>query len=233
METSPIVSAASSAQSTSAAPSAGGLTEDAGITADFDTFLTLLTSQLRNQDPLNPANSTEFVAQLATFSAVEQQTKTNDLLEQLVAATAPADPLAEAAALIGLQVTAEGAIDFDGDNAVDFQIPAKDGATDAVIAIKNDFGTVVARYEVNGSEASFTWDGTTSEGAQAPPGRYSADVAFRSGETDLGTQSALVSARVTEVRLEDGQQTLVLTNGSEVPSEAIFSISSDVQGDGP
>ena len=48
--------------------------------SDFTTFLKLLTAQLRNQDPLKPLDSTEFVAQLATFSSVEQQVKTNDTL---------------------------------------------------------------------------------------------------------------------------------------------------------
>ena len=53
------------------------------ITSDFDTFLKLLTTQMTNQDPLNPVDSTQFATQLAQFSAVEQQTKTNSLLQGL------------------------------------------------------------------------------------------------------------------------------------------------------
>jgi flagellar basal-body rod modification protein FlgD len=53
------------------------------ITADFQTFLQLLTTQLKNQDPLNPMESTEYATQLATFSGVEQQVRTNELLESL------------------------------------------------------------------------------------------------------------------------------------------------------
>ncbi len=51
---------------------------------DFQTFLTLLTTQLRNQDPLKPMDSTQFVAQLASFSAVEQQVRTNEKLAEII-----------------------------------------------------------------------------------------------------------------------------------------------------
>ena len=56
------------------------------LASDFETFLKLLTSQLRNQDPLKPLDSTDFVAQLASFSAVEQQVNTNTKLDQLLGA---------------------------------------------------------------------------------------------------------------------------------------------------
>ncbi|MEM1422077.1 MAG: flagellar hook capping FlgD N-terminal domain-containing protein, partial [Pseudomonadota bacterium] len=78
-------------QTTTAAANSGGgsATQDTGstgdsITSDFDMFLQLLTAQLENQDPLDPADPTEFVAQLATFSSVEQQISTNDKLDQLI-----------------------------------------------------------------------------------------------------------------------------------------------------
>ena len=54
-----------------------------GITSDFTTFLKMLTTQMQNQDPLNPIDSTDYAAQLATFSGVEQQVRTNSLLADL------------------------------------------------------------------------------------------------------------------------------------------------------
>ena len=60
-----------------------GLTKSTVIGSDFDTFLKLLTTQMKNQDPLNPIDSTDYATQLATFSGVEQQTRTNQLLESL------------------------------------------------------------------------------------------------------------------------------------------------------
>ncbi|MFV2001871.1 MAG: flagellar hook capping FlgD N-terminal domain-containing protein, partial [Paracoccaceae bacterium] len=57
--------------------------EPANVNSDFETFLKLLTTQLKNQDPLKPVDSSDFAVQLATFSSVEQQVKTNDLLTSL------------------------------------------------------------------------------------------------------------------------------------------------------
>ena len=53
------------------------------ISSDFDTFLKMLTTQIKNQDPTNPMDSADFAVQLATFSGVEQQVRTNDLLGDL------------------------------------------------------------------------------------------------------------------------------------------------------
>jgi len=71
------------------------------ITADYNTFLQLLITQLRNQDPTNPVDNTEQIAQLASFSAVEQQTQTNSKLDQLLTYTG----LDQASAMIGKQIT--------------------------------------------------------------------------------------------------------------------------------
>ncbi|MDJ0822736.1 MAG: flagellar hook capping FlgD N-terminal domain-containing protein, partial [Paracoccaceae bacterium] len=53
------------------------------LSSDFETFLKMLTAQMQNQDPLNPVDSTDYATQLATFSSVEQQVLTNDLLRDL------------------------------------------------------------------------------------------------------------------------------------------------------
>ncbi len=73
-----------SATTSPAAATAKSETEksNTAISGDFETFLKLLTTQMRNQDPLKPMDSTEFVAQLASFSAVEQQIRANDRLRQ-------------------------------------------------------------------------------------------------------------------------------------------------------
>ena len=70
-----------STSSTSSSPSPTG--SGTALDADFTMFLKLLTTQLKNQDPLNPTDSSQFAVQLATFSGVEQQTKTNTLLSSI------------------------------------------------------------------------------------------------------------------------------------------------------
>ena len=82
MEITP-TSAAAAATTKAQEPSGEAADAANELAGDFETFLSLLTAQLRNQDPLKPMESTEFVAQLASFSAVEQQVRTNDRLDEL------------------------------------------------------------------------------------------------------------------------------------------------------
>jgi hypothetical protein len=88
-------------------------TDQTVITADFQTFLQLLTTQLKNQDPLNPMESTEYATQLATFSGVEQQVRTNELLETLSNGYATLG-LGQLSGWIGMQATAEMPVAFSG-----------------------------------------------------------------------------------------------------------------------
>lgn len=100
-------------------------------TVDYDTFLTLLVTQLENQDPLEPISETEFIAQLATFSNVEQNTRTNENLATLMTQTG----LAQAAGLVGRTVTVG-----TGETGVVSEVRVSDAG---VFATLTD-GTVVA-----------------------------------------------------------------------------------------
>ena len=84
------------------------------VTGDFATFLTLLTTQMRNQDPLKPMDSTEFVAQLASFSAVEQQIRANDRLDGILEVLSGGSP-AGLAEWIGRDVRVAAKADFTGE----------------------------------------------------------------------------------------------------------------------
>jgi flagellar basal-body rod modification protein FlgD len=85
----------------------------AAITADFEMFLQMLTAQLKNQDPLNPMESTEYATQLATFSGVEQQVRTNELLETLTNGSAT-QGIGQLSGWIGMQAAAEMPVAFSG-----------------------------------------------------------------------------------------------------------------------
>ncbi|MEM8760161.1 MAG: flagellar hook capping FlgD N-terminal domain-containing protein, partial [Pseudomonadota bacterium] len=103
-------------------------TERSTAASDFESFLTLLTAQLRNQDPLQPIDSTEFVAQLASFSTVEQLIGTNERLDTLSQDLAAGD-LAALAGWIGQEAaTTDGRFTATGE-AVDFDVPLVEGAT--------------------------------------------------------------------------------------------------------
>ncbi len=87
--------------SATAAPTSSTATTGTDNTLNYNNFLQLLVAQLQNQDPTNPSDPTQFVSQLASFSAVEQQVNTNSKLDALLAQTA----LSQAASFIGQTVT--------------------------------------------------------------------------------------------------------------------------------
>jgi len=81
MTVSPVSTTTSSASST-----ASPISDNADLSSEFNQFLELLTTQVQNQDPFQPLDSTQFVEQLATFSALEQQVQSNDLLKKILTA---------------------------------------------------------------------------------------------------------------------------------------------------
>jgi flagellar basal-body rod modification protein FlgD len=218
MEITPTTAAtasAASARATEQAESTGALA------ADFQTFLTLLTTQMRNQDPLKPMESTEFVAQLATFSGVEQQVRTNDRLDAMMEVLGGG--AAGLASWIGKEVRAPGKAAFAGE-PVEVGMTPVVGADKAWLVVRNDFDQVVARLPVDPAAESAEWAGTDDMGAPVAHGRYGFAIESYEGETLLGTQAGTVFATVKEVRVADGQQILVLEDGSKIGLDQVTAL---------
>ena len=193
-----------------------------GLAADFETFLTLLTTQMRNQDPLKPMESTEFIAQLAQFSSVEQQIRSNDRLDDILAALGGGSS-AGLAAWIGREVRAPASADYTGD-PVEIGVKTVEGADRAVLVVKNDFDSVIARRAIEAGATTATWDGTDDLGNAVPQGRYGFTVESYNGQTLLGSETGSVYGTVKEVRLVDGTPTLVLDGGDEVALDAVTAL---------
>lgn len=214
------------AQPANAAGKNAGNTKPEGsaneLAGDFETFLKLLTTQMRNQDPLKPTDSTEFVAQLASFSGVEQQVRTNDSLERIfdLLAGSNAEGLAS---WIGREVRAPGNADFSG-SPVDVAVTPVPDADRSVLVVKNDFDQIVARRTLNAVDGRIAWDGRDASGAELPHGSYGFAVESYRGDTLLDTRPGLVFSKVTEVRLADGMPELVLEGGSNVVLDAVSAI---------
>lgn len=204
---------------TQTAATAAESESNSGLTADFDTFLQLLTTQLRNQDPLNPLDSSEFVAQLANFSSVEQQTLTNQRLEELISVSSAGTNLAEAANWIGLEVAAPGPALKSGSAPVEFETSGRAAANSAVIVIRDDAGTAIATRPADPKGGIYSWDGQTTEGGEAPDGVYTAEITYFAGDTQLETEIADVFSSVSEVRLESGNPVLLLENGVQIGTD--------------
>lgn len=191
------------------------------INADFDTFLKLLTTQMQNQDPLQPMDSTQFVAQLASFSAVEQQIRTNDQLGSILSALSTGN--ANLAEWIGREVQAPVGAEFTGD-PIEVAVSAKPGADKTMLVVTNDFGKEVSRTEVNATSGSVTWDGTDSMGTTVADGRYGFRLDSYDGENLLGSEAGRIFAGVDEVRIVDGSPVLVVGGGTQVALDQVSAV---------
>lgn len=135
------------------------------IAADFDTFLTLLTAQLQNQDPLDPLDTDKFVSQLVQFSSVEQTIQTNQNLQTLIDLQSSAQT-SNALALLGETVVFAGDRAIVEDGAASWRYAVPDGASAVALTVIDGDGRVVA--QATGSpvagEHEFEWTGGTEGG---------------------------------------------------------------------
>lgn len=130
------------------------------IAADFNTFLTLLTAQLQNQDPLDPLDTDKFVSQLVEFSSVEQSIETNRNLEALIGLQSSAQT-SNALALLGERVVFAGdrAVAANGEASWRYSVP--DGASAVALTVIDADGQIVARSAgaIAAGEHDFVWTG--------------------------------------------------------------------------
>jgi flagellar basal-body rod modification protein FlgD len=147
------------------------------IADNFDTFLSILTTQLKHQNPLDPMDTNQFTQQLVQFTSVEQQLKTNQFLEALMLAN-QASVNVDAVSYIGKEVTSAGnRAQLSGGQAI-WGFNAESLASDATVTIKDSLGNVV--YSENGSleagPGTFFWDGRGSDGSMRPDGVYTISI---------------------------------------------------------
>lgn len=191
---------------TSASSSPGGT-----LASNFQTFLTLLTTQLRNQNPLDPLDSNQFTQQLVQFAGVEQQLKTNDTLSALLLSSQTAQAGA-ALGLVGRDVTAFGDTALLDEGKATWRINSpKDGVTGKVV-IRDAKGAVVHTGETSlkYGDQPFEWDGRKADGSRAPEGLYTLSMEARDVSGALVNVTSEVSGRVDGVDLSTGEAVLLI-----------------------
>ena len=171
------------------------------LSGNFNTFLTLLTTQLQNQDPTSPMDSNQFTQQLVQFSQVEQQINTNSNLQTLITQGQSAAG-ANAVGYLGKSVTVtngEGALS-GGKAAWTYALAAPSAAT--TLTVTNSAGQVV--YSTAGSTAAgshaFTWDGTDNNGNQLADGTYTLAATAQDASAASVTTAVSSSGVVSRVR---------------------------------
>lgn len=193
------------------------------LAEDFSQFLTLLTTQLQNQDPLAPMDSTEFTNQLVQFSQVEQQINSNKKLDDLVSLQL-ASVSNVALGYVGLDISYLSAeASYDGEMPVTINYSLSDEAFDAKISIYDENGDLVYNGTVpkEAGRHEFIWDGATTGGAPVDPGTYTIKIDAIDVNEDPITASTAVSGRVRGIEQQNGV-VLVLVGERAVPISNIL-----------
>ena len=208
--------------------SSGGssITGTDSLEETFDTFLLLLTTQLENQDPLDPLDTNQFTEQLVNFTSVEQQIKSNELVEDLLAAQTN-NGLSTAISMIGNAVEYSGNVVSLSQGTAEMKYILPVNATQATIEVLDTSGNVVRTIPVDASSGlhDFAWDGTDDQGNQLADGLYAIQL------TALGNDGSVVDsalnpvATVTGVDTIDGEILLRSDNDLLIPLSDLRSIS--------
>ena len=191
-----------------------------------DDFLGLLVTQLKNQDPLNPQDSSQFVTQLAQLSQVEQTYNINNNLQALLSVQNSANSLSSVS-LIGKVVTAQGsqvALTSGSPSTVGMNLPSD--VTQVSVQIKDASGKVVRTLTQGATAAgnsSMKWDGRGDGDKVLPSGTYTFTVSGTDASGEKVEGIPMIMGQVSGVRLAGS--TLVLTvNGLDVPLSSVVEV---------
>ncbi|OKL45552.1 flagellar hook assembly protein FlgD [Pseudovibrio exalbescens] len=193
------------------------------IGASYDLFMSMLTTQLQNQDPLDPLDASQYTEQLVNYTQVEQQILSNQNLDKLLVQLKTQNA-SQFVGYIGNEVTALGdtANLKDGEASWGYTAP-QDG--EAKIEIRNSEGGIVFKDTVDLKEGkgAYTWPGTTTSGSTAPDGQYSISIKMANPQGKEFEVSTEVTGTVTEVDFTKGEVMLKLGD-LEVPVSEITKV---------
>ena len=216
--------AAATAAATKGSKTAGSEDAKTGaggvIGSDFETFLKMLTAQIQNQDPLNPMDSSDYAVQLATFSSVEQQVLTNELLKTMGGG---AGGLASYAGWVGMEARQDGPLVFDGD-PVTLGLNVPDDAVKTELIVATTDGTVLDRVDVTGAGAELVWTGKSAGGSPLLTGNYMVETASTRADGSVSRSPVSSYAPVTEVRSGPDGVEIVFANGAAVPPDTVTAL---------
>ena len=190
-----------------------------------EDFMMLLVAQLKNQDPLSPDDPTEFTAQLAQFSSLEQLYNINDSMESLAASNADSDRLSTLGT-IGKDVAFAGdKTTFSGD-PIELGYSLSDPASTVTISLQQDGATLAT---LNGSDLTkgnhfLTWDGLTDDGSPAPIGDYDIVIDAQSASETPILATPLIRSVVTGVDLAGSAGGTLVTLAGEVAFNKIIGV---------
>jgi flagellar basal-body rod modification protein FlgD len=187
------------------------------LAANFDTFLLLLTAQLKNQDPLEPMDSNQFTQQLVQFSQVEQQINSNKNLESLIAIT-KARSSADAVSYLGKTLTLTDGYAALMEGEAHWAYALDSSAATATLTILDANGKTVYTGPAETGEGlhAFTWDGIGSDGVERSPGPYRLMVTAKTVDGETIDTRVASQGIISEVDLT-GSEPLLMIGPMGVP----------------
>jgi flagellar basal-body rod modification protein FlgD len=209
---------------TTPTPSGDGATQ----AGSKDEFLKLLVAQLEHQDPLSPQDGSDFVAQLAQFSSLEQAAETNQRLQALADAQA-GNQRAALTDLVGKNVTAAAdslELDPASGHLPDLQVHYEGATSGSDVVIKDAAGNEVRHIHLGphgAGDAPLAWDGKGDQGQTLPAGSYSIEVTAKGSGGGSVSAQAQLTGRISSVRFADGSTTFLL-DGLEIQPGSIVSV---------
>ncbi|MGE5515380.1 MAG: FlgD immunoglobulin-like domain containing protein [Bacteroidota bacterium] len=201
--------AVNNAANNTAAATSKSAASGKSLAQNFDTFLTMLTTQLKHQDPLSPMDSTQFTNQLVQFAGVEQQINANSNLEKLISATSM-NTGAQAVNYIGRaveadtnQVPLQGSVDTQSNTIqlangkATFKYALSETSTSTLLRIKDSTGAVVRTLsgDVTKGIHEITWDGEDSAGTAMAAGSYTVEPVVTNSKGDKVATTTYTSTR--------------------------------------
>jgi flagellar basal-body rod modification protein FlgD len=183
------------ANSSSSSSSSGSVIDQSTIAGNFTAFLQLLTTQLQNQNPLDPLDTNQFTQQLVEFAGVEQQLKSNQQLATLVSLQQTAQST-QALSIVGATVAVDGSTAQLANNQARWSFSVtKPAMATITISSANGQTAYTGTFAVQAGTQQFAWDGKGNDGTQWPSGSYKMTVTA----TDANGQTTGVSTEVDGV----------------------------------
>lgn len=194
------------------------------LNQNFDMFLMMLTTQLKNQNPMDPLDANKFTEQLVQYSSVEQQVAMNQSLDQLKAIMV-AQNAASLVSYVGAEVTAQGNAAVLKDGKASWVFSTGTQAQSMQVEIRNEAGAVVATRTITPSskDHTFQWDGKANDGTSLPAGTYRVTVTAKDAQGATIPVTTKVSGIVREIDFSTPEPTLMV-NGMKIPASAILSV---------
>ncbi|WP_036744995.1 flagellar hook capping FlgD N-terminal domain-containing protein [Paracoccus sp. N5] len=216
------ISAATGVGYSSSQNSTGTASESSGTNSEFETFLKMLTTQIKNQDPLNPMEGTEFAVQLATFSGVEQQVQTNQLLSQLLEGTS-GGALGQLSGWIGREVRTSAPVWFD-QSPMTLQIESVADVDKIELVTLDAQGNEVLRESIGTGSGEVDWQGKRANGDLLPEGLYSFRIEGSKDGTIVETKEVEAYTRVTGAEMTTDGARLVLAGGGSATLDEVTAL---------